>query len=213
MSFLTGTNAEVIYCMPPGAGQTLSTFTTAALLSPSTSSAGGPACKLPDPATLWGSSNVVGKVFRFNLRGTWGDTTVAPTFQFSLSLDTTQGSQNTALQARTGAITAPTVSISNAAGSTTQGAWEFECDMVITAVAMSSAGALSYTVNVYGQAQMGSTTQVAGAGIGGFTGTNYANTLTLVSASTYWPELFVACGTSNAANAITLTQFQLWGMN
>jgi hypothetical protein len=201
MSFLTGTQTELIYCMNPAAGQTLATFTTAALLT-ATASSTYAACKLPDPGATW-PSGAVQKALRVVGRGTWGDTSSAPTFKMQLGFNTTQGTLG-AIYAGTGTVTCPAVSVTNGAAG---GAWEFELDLVFSAEGMSS-GAYSYTVYPSGQFALNAPTAAAGGGI-----TGSSASLTLLSSSTYWLELFATCAPSNASNAITCTQFMLFGMN
>lgn len=201
MSFLTATQAELIYSMNPVAGQTQATFTTAALVSPAAASS-YQACKLPDPAATW-PQGVVQKAFKAVAGGTWGDTGSAPTYQFQLVFDTTQGTKGS-IYAGTGAITAPATTVTNGAGG---GSWRFECDFTLSAAAMSS-GAFSYTVYPTGVCDLYGP---ANAGGGAITGSSAS--LTLLSSSVYWLEMWVTCGTSNAANAVTCTTFQLWGLN
>lgn len=205
MSFLTATQVETIYALP-SPGTALASSTTKTLIS--ANSATNPAFALPALTSIWEPSYMVGRALRVCARGVFG-TTGTPTLTFSCQLDPTQNSSTSALTlAATGALTAP--------GTITNGNWELEFDVSVSALGMSG-GFYQATLQSHGLLSVG-------AGNNGATGASAVYTVgaanismggaaTLNPATPSFLELWGQWGTSNAANTIQCTQLFVFGLN
>jgi hypothetical protein len=192
MSFYTGTQSEVMY-NNVGVATQLATFTTEDNLQKTY-----PPCIIP--AGFFFNSSAVGKSIKVKAWGQIG-TTGAPTFTFSLRLLTsTTWSAGGLLLGSTAALTAGTTQ--------TLAPFTLEADISLKTLSIGGASTVQTMGEVRGPLALASP----------FAGTiptnNTAITLsTLDNSTTYYLFLSVACGTSNAANLIQLTQLKVYGEN
>lgn len=193
MSFLTGTQCEVLYSLPSAV--TKNTYTTQACMSALAASA--PVAKVP--GGFFGSvPNPLGRSLYLKAMGTIA-TTSAATFSPALGLDTTAG---------TGAnLTTIYSTVAPTAAVTAQ--WDLEA--WITCQAAGETGGLTLQVN--GKWVQSS---VASGGALNATGwsAQFAGTLSgLLASTTYYVELFGTWSASAAGNTTTLQQMLLLGLN
>lgn len=193
MSFLTGTQCELLYSLP--AAVTKNTYTTQACMSALAASA--PVAKIGG-GYFSENPNPLGRCLYLKAMGTIANTAAA-TFSPALALDTTAG---TALAPITiYSTTAPTAAV------TAQ--WQLEA--WITCQAFGETAGMTLQVN-------GSWDQSILA-TGGAPSTapfraQFAASLTaLTPAATYWVELFGTWSASSASNTTTLQQMFLFGLN
>lgn len=195
MTFLFGTNTELLYSMPALAG-TIAT-TSKAIISGTTATC--PPCVVPPLQNIWPLSQMVGKAFHFEGGGGY-DYGTAETVTLQLYADTAfSGATN--LLAATAAFTFP---------STTIGSWQFAVDLTCTAVG-NSAGTASSTWYSTGTIVAGSGT-VASAGM--FSNTITAGvpqSITLSCASVYTFALYATPGLG--PTSFGMSQFLVYGMN
>lgn len=192
MSFLTGTQNEVVY-NNVGVATQLNTFTTEDNLQKTYP-------PVIIPAGFFLNPGAVGKAIKVKAWGQLG-TTGAPTFTWSLRLltSTTWSAGGLAIGS-SAALTAGTTQ--------TLAPWTLEADISLKALSIGGASTIQVQGEVRGPLALASP----------FSGTiptnNTAITLaTLDSSTTYYLFLSVACGTSNAANLIQLTQLKVYGEN
>jgi hypothetical protein len=193
VSFLTGTQCEVLYSLPSAV--TKNTYTTQACIS--ALAAAAPVATIP--GGYFGSvPNGVGRVLYLKAFGTIA-TTSAATFSPAIALDSTAG---TALNPITIYSTvAPTAAV------TAQ--WDVEA--WITCQAVGQSGGMTLQVN-------GKWTQASVASGGALNttgwGASFAGNLTgLLASTTYFVELFGTWSASAAGNTTTLQQEFLLGLN
>lgn len=192
MSFLTGTNTEVIY-NNVGVATQLNTFTTEANLQ-----ATYPPVIIP--AGFFSNPSVVGKSLKVKAYGQLG-TTSAPTFLWTVRLltSTTWSAAGLVLGA-TAALTAGTTQ--------TLAPWTLEADISLKTLSIGGAS----TVQTQGEVR--SPLGLASPFAGTIPANNTAITITTLDNSvTYYLFLSVACGTSNALNLAQLTQLKVYGEN
>jgi hypothetical protein len=193
MSGITGTQAELLYCLP--AQVTKNTYTTQAVLSALAASA--PVAKIPG-GFFQENPNPLGRSLYLKAMGTIANTSAA-TFAPALALDSTAGTALSPISIYS--ATAPTASV------TAQ--WEMEA--WITCQAFGETAGMTLAVN-------GSWDQSILA-TGGAPSTapfraQFAASLTgLTPATTYYVELFGTWSASAAGNTTTLQQMFLWGLN
>jgi hypothetical protein len=192
MSFLTGTQSEVIY-NNVGVATQLNTFTTEDNLQKTY-----PPVILP--AGFFLNPGAIGKSLKIKAWGQLG-TTSAPTFTFSLRLLTsTTWSAGGLLLGSTAAITAGTTQ--------TLAPFTIEADISLKALGIGG------TSTVQTQGEIRSPLGLASPFSATIPANNTAITLTTLDNSvTYYLFLSVACGTSNAANLVQLTQLKVHGEN
>lgn len=193
MSFITGTQAELLYTL--NAPVTKNTYTTIAaytgVLGTNT------VCAIPAGWLLNEGVNPVGRALLLEAWGTIANTSAA-TFAANLNVNPTTGSStgNLAVHAAftpTAAVTAP---------------WHFQSKLTCTAFATSTAtfqvnGSMRYQSVASGGAP---TTTAQEAGVSGtFTG--------LDPRVTQYAELFGTWSVSAAGNTTTVQQMFLWGLN
>lgn len=203
MTFLTGTNAEVLYCMP-AAGTALANSSAAAIISGNTST--NPPYQLPPIWNLFGGpSYAPGRAFRIVARGTFG-TTGTPTLTVKCGLNqTTQATAPpTIILAATGAITAPS--------SITNGIWELEFGIDINTLG-EAANTQSMSLDALGSFRIGAGNNAATvAGVVYMVGSAAAIT-SVVPQLPYFVEISALWGTANASNTIQCLQFEILGLN
>ena len=158
MSFLTGTQAELLYSMPASG----SAVTAAAITVMSGSTAANPAYALPANYFSPQSGTTPGKALLLKGGGSWATPTAARTTVFTAGLDTGAGTLGITL-AKTGTLT--TVITSATA------AFDFEIMVTLTAQGV---GATAGTLNAVGWVEYGIANNAA-AGTFGTYGANNAS--------------------------------------
>ena len=196
MSFLTGTNVELIYANT-AAGTAKNTFTSEVQINDTA----GMGAQASIPAWFWPSTpQTTGKALHIVARGIIS-TTSAPTFTFTTRIGTA-GSTSAAIILGSAAVTAGTT--------VTNQPWTFEGSFVIQAPA-GAAGANTTgrgTGMVYGPAF--ASPFMAGL----FGGAATPGTVATVDTSiTNFVNFNAACGTSSASNSIQLLQLEVYGLN
>lgn len=208
MSFLTATNAELIYNME-GTGADLALTVTATVTTPSGTSSVPPAY-LPPVFSIWQPSSIVGKGFRVNLAGTY-DTASALNMTYKYGLDTTQGTftPNVSVGA-TGAFPLP---------NTTAGSWYLSFDIVFTGMAATQgslqgyvngvlcAGAGNNAAAAAGSVGMFGGTSSTGNGVGAFSFSNWAG------ATAYYWELQNTWSSATGSTHFCVQEHQIFGLN
>lgn len=193
MSGYTMTQPELFYSFS-AAGTALATFTTEASLM-----GGYPIPQIP--ATFFGKLGEQSSAVKIRAYGNMGDTTSAPTFTWAVRLLSSATSWSAGTPSWTTAATATTgTSITNAW-------WQLDMDIQLRSIA---AGAATSVLAGYGVVSgsmlsvpatlpAANTTAVANS-------SNFDNT----GATAYYLWLSAACGTSNAANAISLQGLKIY---
>lgn len=189
MSGYTGTMPELYYSFS-AAGTAQATFTTEASLM-----GGYPIPQIP--ATFFNKLGDLSSAVKIRAYGNAGDTTVAPTFTLSIRLlaSATTWSAGGLLLGSTPAITLTGTSVTN-------GWWQLDVDCVLRSIA---AGAATSSIASYGT--------VSGVLAGTFPASNVSAvnaTLDNTGATQYFLWLSAACGTSNAANTISLQALKVY---
>lgn len=202
MSFLTGTNVELIYAST-SVGASLNTFTTEAQLN--TVATMGPQAHLP-PDFWLPNQNQVGRGIKIVARGTLA-ATAAPTYTLTIRGGATANIASAPILA--GTTTMATVS-----GATTC-AWELEVDCILKT--LGAAGANSTLCSVGRVFSEGLATTANNTVIGGLTTAGtlvVAGTITTLDTSIVnYINVNVACGTSSASNIFALQQLLVFGLN
>lgn len=189
MSYLYGSNAEVLYAMP--APVTKNTYTTQAVISALT---GAQRAKV-DP-NFW-LSRGPGAALMLQARGSIANTAAA-TFQMVLGWDPTAGTLGTTL-ATPWPTLAPTAAITSV--------WEL--DVLITASSIGAAGLTLQCNGEYRQSVVASGTLSTAPQSVKFR----SNTTGLNSEAQAFLELWGTWSVSNAANTTTVDQMLLYGLN
>lgn len=196
MSFLTGTNTELIYAST-AAGTAKNTFTSEVQIN-DTSGMGVQAHLPPD---FWTPNNTqVGRGIRIVARGILSSTGT-PTYQWTIR-GGAAGSTSAAI------LLGTTAGLTTGSGVTNQ-PWELQGDVILSA--QGAAGANS---SVRGTGMIicpGLATTIAGVGANASLTTPVATTLD--TSITNYINFNVTCGTSNASNTITLQQLLIFGLN
>lgn len=191
MSGYTMTQPELYYSFS-AAGTALNTFTTEASLM-----GGYPVPQIP--ATFFNKLGELSSSIKIRAYGNVSDTTVAPTFTLAVRLVTSSVTYSNAALGWT--ATALTVN----GTSQTNLWWQLDCDLILRSIA---AGAATSSV-----AAFGTVTGPAFTAQGSLPATNVTavnSTLDVSGATNYWLWLGAACGTSNAANAISLQGLKIY---
>lgn len=195
MSFITGTVVETLYSSAL-AGATLATFTTEAQLN--TTATMGAIPHLP-PDFWLSNPGQVGRGIRVTAFGVLGST-ATPTFTFTLRGGAAANITTNPLLAGTGALTL--------ASTLTAVPWKFEIDLILQT--LGAAGANS-TLRGEGALTVGGIAASVWPLWGG--GVSPGTVATVDTTITNFLNLNVACGTSNAANTVTLNQLVVSGLN
>lgn len=207
MSAITGSWAELIFAARTS-GTALATFTTEASLVAGIGELGTTAnfINLGLPANFFDQNHGIGKAVRIDLHGVLSTAATAPTFTFGLRWTSATG----VLIATTTAIT-PAVSLTNAM-------WDAEIDLICLTTGPSTTA----TVRVTGQIVIENSAIAVGTTLttafcaGSAFGTPTPTALTAAGFDSTVPQAIVptvACGTSNASNAVTLTDVKVFGLN
>lgn len=194
MSQYTGTMPELYYSFS-AAGTALATFTTEASLM-----GGYPIPQIP--ATFFGKLGEQSSALKIRAYGNVGDTTAAPTFTWAVRLLT---SATTFSNTGTPSWATPAVTLNGT--SLTNTWWQLDMDIQLRSIA---AGAATSVLAGYGV--------VSGSALNTPATLPAANTTAVVNSSNfdntgatqYFLWLSAACGTSNAANAISLQGLKIY---
>jgi hypothetical protein len=199
MSFLTGTNAELIYTST-AVGATLATFTTEANMN--TVATMGQVAQLP-PNFWLSTGNQVGRGIRIVARGILSSTG-SPTFTFTirgLGTTTTPNISTAPILLGSAAVTA--------GATVTNQFWELQGDVIVTALGTGTATATIQGLGyVMGPAFASPFIQPVYGGAA-----SPGTTANLTPTVTNFINVNAACGTSSASNSITLQQLLVFGLN
>jgi hypothetical protein len=196
VTFLYGTNAELLYSMP-ALGATVATATKQIISGTTTTC---PPCVIPPLQNIWPMSQMVGKAFRFCGGGGYAYGT-AETVTLQLYADTAfSGATN--LLAATAAYQFP---------QTTSGSWQFEVEMSCTAVGNSATGTASSTWYSTGTVTAGSNTIGTTGMMTGTITTGVPQAITLSCASVFTFALYVT--PAIGATSLGMSQFLVYGLN
>lgn len=171
-------------------GTALATFTTEASLM-----GGYPIPQIP--ATYFDKLGQQSSSVKIRAYGNAGDTTVAPTFTISARLLSSSVTWSAG-----GLLLGSTPAITMTGTSVTNGWWQLDIDCILRSIA---AGAATSSIATWGT--------ISGVLSGTFPATNVSavnSTLDNTGATQYWLWLSAACGTSNAANAISLQGLKIY---
>jgi hypothetical protein len=195
MSFITGTQCELLYSMP-GSGPAVSgtvTTGTAALLNGS--GATQPAYFLP--AYFFPDTYGVGKSLLIQGGGSFVTQSTTHTMQIALYADTAIGTPST-LVAGTGAFS-PTASVT--------GNFFFEVLVTCTAVGTSA------TLNAVGRLYWGTGSNTAATAAAVYMIGAPQAAVSVSNATGYFIEPYASWGATSASQTLTLTNFTVWGLN
>jgi hypothetical protein len=195
VSFQTGTVTELLYAST-AAGATLASFTTEAQLN-TTATMGTQAHLPPD---FWLPNQMQnGRGIRIVARGVLGSTGT-PTFTFTVRGGSATNVASTPIIVGTAALTLATT--------LTAVVWELQADCIMSSIG--AAGANS-TLRSTGVLTVGG---IAASAWPAWGGASSPGTVASVDTSTTnYINVNAACGTSNAANTVTLNQLLVYGLN
>lgn len=197
MSFLTGTNVEVIAASSV-AGTAQNTFTAAQVIGN-----GSNAAYLP---IGFFNTNSLGKTLKIVADGIYS-TTGSPTLQLGVSLDTTFGTVSSTTFA-TGAVTAGTT--------VTNAWWHFDIELTVQSLTevdphTSATGTVANIVGLGTAIIATSATATTAQSVLTMGSTSPATGANIFSAQ--FLEIYAAWGTSSASNTITLERSTVYGCN
>lgn len=206
MSFYTGTQMELLYCMPATATAVTAAAQTVLTGTPT---ATNPAYQLPAFFFPSGQGGI-GKHLRVTAAGFFSTGTITSlTYALALTFDTTAGTHNASGDiAKTGAVP---VNTTPAMTSITNGAWYLDC--LITCQAVGSTGN-GLTLNAAGTLDIGPANNAAtSVGLTVMVGSPNASITGLNNATAYFPELWWTWSVTTGAPTITCSQFNIYGCN
>ena len=194
MSFITGTNTELIYASK-AAGTAKSAFTTEVQIN-DTAGMGVQAHLPPD---FWLPNNsAVGKTIRIHARGILSSTGT-PTYTFTIRTGTA-GNTSAAIILGTAALT-------TGSGVTNQ-IWELDADFTLSVIG--AAGANSSGVGLGTLSSSGTANKIDPV-YGGAASPGTVSTLD--TSITNYINFNVACSANSGSNSITLQQLLVFGLN
>ena len=194
MSFLTGTNSELIYSST-AVGATLATFTTEAQAN--TTATMGVQAHLP-PDFFAPNNTQTGRGIRIVARGILSST-ATPTYTWTVRAG---AAGNT-----TSAILLGSSAITTGSGVTNQ-FWELQGDVVLTTI---GAAGTNSTVRGIGSLVSPGLATTINPVYGG--ATSPGTVATLDTSVTNYINFNIACSASSASNSITLQQLLIFGLN
>jgi hypothetical protein len=199
MSFYTGTQAELLYCMPATGASVTSTVSTAstAVLTPAAAAATQP---FQLPSYFFPNTGGIGKSVMIQGGGVLLNGPATQTARFALYLDTAINVQGTLLCA-TGAF--------SPFGTTVSQTGAFFFHVLITATSIGT----TCTLNTVGKMDIG---QAGNTATNTTTATMLMNSSTqptINNATAYYIEMFANFGATTTTQAVTLTNFYVWGLN
>ena len=196
MSFLTGTNMELIYASTsPGTAK--NTFTTEVLINDTA----GMGVQAHLPADFWlpNKAQSIGRGIRVVARGILSST-ATPTFTFTLRLG--------AAGNITSVIALGSAALTTGSGVTNQ-LWEFEGDFILEAI---GAAGTNSTIRGVGSIFCGGLASPFSFSLyGGAASPGTIATLDTTIANYF--NFNVACNTSSVSNTITLQELLIFGLN
>ena len=202
MSFLTGTNQELIYANT-SVGASLNTFTTEAQLN--TTATMGVQAHIPPDFWLPNQTSV-GRGIRIVARGTLAST-ATPTYTV-----TVRG--GAAANVTTAPVIAGTGTMATISGATTS-IWQFEADIFMKTIAAAGANSTLFATGQFNSDGIAATANCAVAG-----GLTTACTLvapgtitTFDTSITNYINFNVACSASSASNIFALQALLVYGLN
>lgn len=195
MSFLTGTNVELIY-VSTSPGTAKNTFTTEVQINDTA----GMGVQAHLPADFWlPNKNQAGRGIRIMARGILS-TTGTPTFTFTV--------RGGAAGNTSAGILLGSAALTTGSGVTNQ-AWEFEGDIILESI---GAAGNNSTFRGTGQIQSGGLASPFNAPVWG--GAASPGTVATIDTSIVnFINFNVACSASSASNTITLQQLLIYGLN
>jgi hypothetical protein len=196
MSFLTGTQTELLYSMPAAATAATAAATTVMTASNATTF---PAYQLP--AGFFGPNGGIGRSLLIKAGGWFTTSSTGMTQTISASLDAAAGTQSGQILGSTGAFT-PTASI-------TDGVWTLELMVTCASIGVST----SATLNSVGSLLWGTGNNAATATAVTLMMGAPQTPVTFNSTSAYYVELFEHWSVTTGAPTITCTNFMIFGCN
>lgn len=194
MSFITGTNTELIYASTT-AGTAKASFTSEVQINDTA----GMDVQAHLPPDFWlPSQRSEGQGIRIVARGIVSSTGT-PTYTFSIRLGTA-GSTSAAIVLGTAALTTGS-GVSNQI-------WQMEGDFVVTNIGATGANSAGQGVGLIWGSGFATTINPAYGGAA-----TPGTVSTLDTSITNYINFNVACSASNAANSITLQQLLVFGLN
>lgn len=196
MSFLTGTNVELIYAST-AAGVTQASFTTEQQFN--TTATMGVQASLP-PSFWLPNQNAVGRGIKIVARGILAST-ASPTYTFTVRGGAAANVASTPIIAGTAAITtiaAATTSI-----------WTFEADCILKTIGAAGGNSTLTSVGQVTCDGLLATANCAAYGAAVSPGT----VATLDTSITNFINFNIACSASSASNTISLQQLLIYGLN
>jgi len=193
MSFLTGTNTELLYAST-SAGTAKNTFTTEVQINDTT----GMGVQFHLPADFWLPNKAqVGRGIRVVARGIVS-TTASPTMTFTLRSGAA-GNTTSAILLGSAALTG---------ANTTNSIWEYQGDVVLTSI---GAAGTNSTVQGVGSVVSSGFTTIVNALYG--SAASPGTIATLDTSITNYLNFNAACSVSAAGNSITIQQLLVYGLN
>jgi len=209
MSFITGTQSELLYSMPASGAASSAPGAASVILSGNTTT--NPGYQLPALASIWPMSQLPGKALRVILRGTFGTPASSPgTWLVACGLNTTQATKPTAIVlAATGAFTPASPNLSLAS---TAGGWEMEFDITVQTAGTNAGAAPNSNVFTGGVFSMAPGNNAGtSSGIALLVGSGSA--ISINPTTSYWIEAYATFSTGPASTAIQCNQFLVMGLN
>ncbi len=207
MSFITGTQMELLYSMPASGASSSAPGAASVILSGNTTT--NPGYQLPALSSMWPLSQFPGKALGVRARGIFGTPASSPgTWLIGCGLNTTQATKPTAtVLAATGAFTpaSPILSISN-------GEWELEFDITVQSAGTNAGAAPNANVITGGLLSLGAGNNAATTGISAFM-VGSASAISINPTTQYWIELYATFSTGPASTQIQCNQFEVFGYN
>lgn len=200
MSLITGTGMELLYANI-AVGTAKASFTTEAVINDTTLMV--PQARIPED--FWPPSiTSVGRGIKIVARGVLGTTTAAPTYRFRVRLGAAQSTAGPVILGMSATVT-PAVSQTNMS-------WELEGDVIMkTSGAAGGANSTVSGLGVYWSAAHGANVSPPWKMCYGNDAT--PGTVNIQTDTTQYINVTCTCGTSNAANTVTLQQLLVFGLN
>jgi len=209
VSFITGTNTELIYSMPATGANSSGPGAVSVILSGNTTT--NPACLLPPLNSIWPMGGIVGKSLKVVARGTFGTPASSPgtwVIGCGLNVSASQATKPPGIVlAATGAFTpaSPILSITN-------GEWELEFDVVIQTAGTNAGAAPNSNLITGGILTLGAGNNAATTGVSAFM-VGSASAISVNPSINYFIELYATFGTGPASTQLQCNQFLVFGLN
>jgi hypothetical protein len=209
MSFVYGTNTELIYSMPATGANASAPGGASVILSGNTTT--NPACLLPALNNIWPMAAIVGKAMKVVARGTYGTPASAPgTWVIGCGLNTAQATKPAAtVLAATGAFT-PTATLIGL--SVTNGEWELEFDIVVQTAGTNAGAAPNANIITGGLLTMGTGNNAATAAATCFA-VGSASAISVNPSASYYLEVYATFSTGPSSTQLQCNQLFVFGLN